>query len=97
VAESSGKHICCVPSDVLAVLTGKSSVGRDTLPELASELADTDYRNLPFEKKQSYLNNLEEYQQEQVVARIISKKEINKNFSSMVANLSPKVRMLTCN
>jgi len=81
----------------MAMLTGKTSAGRDTLPELASEVADTDYRNWPFEKKQSYLNSLEEYRHEQVVARMISKREINKNFSSMLASLEPEVRMLTSN
>ena len=76
------------------MLAGKQSEGRDTLPNLASEVAEKDYRNLPFEEKQSYLNDLEEYWQEQAVVRIISKKEINKNFSSTLANLEPEVGTL---
>jgi len=46
------------------MLAGKQSEGKDTLPKLASEVAERDYRNLPFEEKQLYLNGLEEYWQE---------------------------------
>jgi len=35
--------VCCVGPDVLA---GKQSEGRDTYPNLASEVAEKDYRNL---------------------------------------------------
>ena|SRR5882724_6567768 len=82
-------------SDVFAMPAGKQSEGRDTLPNLASEVAESDYRNLPFEEKQSYLNSLEECRRERAAARIISKSEINKNFSSTLANLDPEVRTLT--
>ena len=77
------------------MLAGKQSEGRDTLPNLASEIAERDYRNLPFEQKQSYLNSLEEYRRERAAARIISKTEINKSFSSTLVNLEPEVRTLS--
>ena len=59
--QKSVADIHCVGPDVL---TGKQSEGRDTLPNLASKIAEKDYRNLPFEEKQAYLNGLEEHQWE---------------------------------
>jgi hypothetical protein len=50
-----------------------------------------DYQHLPSEAKQSYLNSLEEYRQE----NIISRKNIGKNFGKALAKLEPKVRVFT--
>ena len=41
-----------------ALLTGQSMLGRDTLPNLAREVAEMDYQSLPVETKQAYVNML---------------------------------------
>jgi hypothetical protein len=53
-----------------------------------------DYQHSPSEAKQSYLNSLEEYWQEKV-AKIISRKNIGKNFGKALAKLEPEVRAFT--
>ena len=52
-----------------------------------------DYQSLPVESKQAYVNTLDEFQKEKAVMRMISKKEIGKNFGKMLAKLQPEVRV----
>jgi len=75
------------------LLTGQSNEGRDTLPNLAGEVAEMDYQTLPVETKQAYVNTLEEFRKEKKGMRVISKKEIGKNFGKTMAKLQPEVRV----
>jgi len=62
------------------------------LPNLAGEVAGMDYDQLSTESKQSYLNRLEEYQEETAAAKMISKKDISKDFGKAMAKLQPEAR-----
>jgi len=74
---------------------GKSGDGRETLPNLAGEVAEMDYRNLPLQTQHSYINDLEEYRREKAAAKMVSKKNISKHFGKMMAKLQPEVRAFT--
>ena len=50
-----------------------------------------DYHRLSAEMKQSYLNRLEEYREETAAAKMVSKKDISKDFGKAIAKLQPKV------
>ena len=50
-----------------------------------------DYHSLPVEIKQGYVNKLEEFRKGKKAMRMISKKEIGKNFGKTLAKLQPEV------
>jgi len=54
-----------------------------------------EYRDLPMQTKQTYINNLEEYRRERAAAKMVSKKSISKHFGKTLAKLQPEVRAFT--